>query len=81
MYGNAMNFQQAGSRKSTGVPERTVNNRSLPVRSPAGFVLSGQQFKNARNRASGLAIIGGPANSARSTAAPINGTGLNRSSK
>jgi len=81
MPGNAMSLQHAGSTKLTGVPDRTVSNRSLPGRSSAGFALSGQQFKNARNRASGLAIIGGPANSTRSTAAAINGTGLNRRSK
>lgn len=73
--GTATDFRQIGSNKSTGVPDRMFNRRPLP-RPPAGSAVSGQ-FKNAHNRASGLAIIGGPASSTRSAAA-INGTSINR---
>jgi len=71
--GNALDFPMRRPSRSLGLAGKTAGNRSLPV--PAA--LSGQQFKNAHNRGASLAIIGGPANSTRNTAA-VNGTSMNR---
>jgi len=74
---DAVHFHQAGSSGSTGVPNKLVSNRSVPVHLPRVAALSGQQVMNAHNRASSRAMIGGIANATKSTAV-INGTGMNR---
>jgi hypothetical protein len=75
--GNTTDFHQMGASKSIAVPDK-VDHRSLPVvRSRDIAALSGQAFKNGHNRASSMVLLGGRANSTRSTAG-ISGTDLNR---
>jgi len=75
--GNVLDFRQLGLGKSTAVPDRMVNKRTLTVQPPERSAIGGQQFKYGRNSGSSLAIIGGSANATRNTAS-INGTGMNR---
>ena len=56
---------------------RVVNIHTLPVRPATGVGISGQQFRNGRNRSATPAVIGGPASTKRN-AAVINGTEVDR---
>jgi hypothetical protein len=71
------NVHQTSSGAPAAVPAKSVNNRSLPVRTTGVTARNGQQFRNSRSRSAGPAIIGGPAKAPRSTAV-INGTSINR---
>jgi hypothetical protein len=81
--GNTADLHQPGSSKSVGaakngfVEHRSANNRALLVRTPGAVPPAGPSLKNVRPRAPSSAILGGLANSAKSTA-QINGTGFNR---
>lgn len=56
---------------------KVVDVHTLPVRPATGVAISGQQFRNGRNRSATPAVIGGPT-SARRNVAAINGTEVNR---
>jgi hypothetical protein len=73
---NPVNVRQPSTSKLSGVA-RIADPRTPPARIPGITSRSGQQFRNAHNRASSMATIGGPVNPARNTAA-INGTSINR---
>lgn len=70
---------------STSQPARTnpaparkvVNIHTLPVRPATGAAISGQQFRNGLIRSARPAVIGGPANTRKNSAA-IKGTEVNR---
>jgi hypothetical protein len=70
-------IHQTSSGAPAAVPAKSVNNRTLPVRTTGVTALNGQQFRNSHSWGAGPAIIGGPAKAARS-AAVINGTSINR---
>ena len=56
---------------------KVVNIHTLPMRPATAVAISGQQFRNGRNRSATPAVVGGPANTRRNAAA-INGTEVNR---
>jgi len=73
---DGIGFHQTGSTRSSGVPNRTVNPRSVSVPPPT-VAVNGQQFKSSRDPGARLASSGGPLAATRGTAA-INGTNMKR---
>lgn len=73
---NGKGFQQRGSTASTGIPNRVVNHRSVPVPAPT-VAINGQQFRNSRDPGARMATSGGPTSSTRATGA-INGSAIKR---
>ena len=63
--------------KPADAASKVVTRHTPPVRPATGVAISGQQFRNGRNRSATPAVIGGPANPRRNTEA-INGTEVNR---
>lgn len=63
--------------KPTVAASKVVNTRTTPVRPVTGVAISGQQFRNGRNRSATPAVIGGLANTRRNTEA-ISGSEVNR---
>jgi len=71
------NMQRAVPKKPGNTGRKAVNSHTATVRPATGFALSGQDFRNNRNRNEAHAVIGGPTRPKTNTAA-INGTGMNR---
>ncbi|HUA68444.1 MAG TPA: hypothetical protein VMA13_07845 [Candidatus Saccharimonadales bacterium] len=76
-FGNTMNLHQPARSAQTvnGGMLKMDDNSHSPARSTALVPLGGTSFNNVRNRSSVPAVIGGAANSFKSTAA-INGTDI-----
>jgi hypothetical protein len=74
--GSIAPVEQMGSKTVSNIPNKAVSRRSPSVPSSAVSV-NGQQFKSSRNPGAHLAASGGPATTARGTAA-INGTEMKR---
>lgn len=71
-------MHQQSLPKPASTTSKVVAIHTLPVRPATGAAISGQQFRNGRNRsATPIAAIGGPTSTRRSAAA-INGTEVNR---
>ena len=75
--GNIASMHQQVLTKPAGTVSKVVRIHTLPVRPATGAAISGQQFRNGRNRSATPAVIGGPANTRRNTEA-INGTEVTR---
>jgi hypothetical protein len=74
------NHQPGSSPPAVVAPGGSVGNKTdinRAVRPPSAVSLTGPSPKNASNRGSNPAIIGGPANSMKNTVA-INGSSMNR---
>ena len=74
---NVMNVGRSNSSKSAIGASKVPNNHNLPARTTGVATLSGQQFRNSRNRGAALATVGGPPSSTRNTAT-ISGSSINR---
>ena len=74
---NVMSVAQPNSSTTAAGAVRVANNRTLARRPTGVAALSGQQFKNRRNRGAAPATVGGPPSSTRNTAT-ISGTSINR---
>jgi hypothetical protein len=78
---DTLDFHQANSIVSPGIPNKTSIHRSTPVASSTAALpavaLDGQQFKNPRKPGARMASSGGQVNSSRATAG-INGSEVKR---
>jgi hypothetical protein len=74
--GSIAPLEQMGSKMVSNIPNKVASRRSPPIPSSA-FSVNGQQFRNSRDPGAHLAASGGPATTARGTAA-INGTETKR---
>lgn len=74
---SATNLQQPSLTKPIAGAGTIANHRTPPIRPAAGAGISGEQFKNSRQRSVTPAVIGGPANTRRN-AATLNGISMNR---
>jgi hypothetical protein len=70
--GSIAPLEQMSSKTASNTPKKAVSRRSS-----SGVSVNGQQFKNSRDPGAHLAASGGPATTARGTAA-INGTEMKR---
>jgi hypothetical protein len=78
-FANSMNFHQSvrPAGAASGEMLKMEDKSRLPARPTALVPLGGTSFNNVHNQSSAPVVIGGTADSVRSTAA-INGTGMNR---
>ena len=74
--GTVADSRRVDPHKYSGPPNKMVDRRTPPVRLPTVAALSGQQFKDDRNRSSRLAIEGAP--NATSSTAALGGNAIRR---